>query len=89
MRQPTCIPVVVGVVGLVAALNLLKEVAQLELIQLEVANQASPLVQVECQHGQRRSRGGVRKSKDVKLPIVLCILHSYKASLTWQVNGYR
>lgn len=44
MPQLACIPVVVGVGSLVAALNLLQEVAQLELIQLEVANEAGPLV---------------------------------------------
>ena len=67
----------IGVVNLVAALDLLKEVAQLELIQLEVADQARPLVQVERQHGQSGPRGGISKSKDVKLPVVLCILQRH------------
>ena len=64
----------VGVVSLVAALNLLQEVAQLELVQLEVPDQARPLVQVEGEHGQRGAGGGFSKCKDVKLPVVLSIL---------------
>ena len=67
----------VGVVNLVAAFDFLKEGAQLELIQLEVADEARPLVQVEGQHGQSGPRGGVSKSKDVKLPVVLCILQCH------------
>ena len=76
----------VRVVSFVAGLDLLKEVAELELIQLEMANQASPLVQVKRQHGQRRPRGGIRKSKDIKLPVVLRILPWHKACFAWQVS---
>ena len=90
----------VGVFNLVAVFDLLKEVAQLELIQLEVADQARPLVQVERQHGQGGPRGGISKSKDVKLPVVFCILQcqslmglehltmSGPSQMTWYTHKY-
>ncbi len=67
-------PVVVGVVSRIAALNLLQELAELALIQLEVANETGLLVQVEGEHGQGGARSCLSKCKDVKLPVVPSIL---------------
>jgi len=75
-----CTPVVVWVVGIVAALNPLKPVAQLLLIQLEIPNHACLPVQVKSQHGQTGSRTGFSKPKDVKLPVGLSILQNM---LSW------
>ena len=51
----SCTPVVVWVVGIVAALNPAKPVAQLLLIQVEIPDHACLPVQVEPQHGQTGS----------------------------------
>jgi len=79
-----CIPIVVWVVGVVAALNPLKPVTQLLLIQLEFPNHACLLVQVESQHGQTGSRTGFSKPKDVKLPVGLSILQNMLLWLSGQ-----
>ena len=75
-----CTPVVVWVVGIVAALDPLQPVAQLLLIQLEIPNHACLPVQVKSQHGQTGSRTGFRKTKDVELPVGLSILQN---TLSW------
>ena len=75
-----CTPVVVWVVGIVAALDPLQPVAQLLLIQLEIPNHACLPVQVKSQHGQTGSRTGFRKTKDVKLPVGLSVLQN---TLSW------
>ena len=73
-------PVVVGVLGLVAALYLLQEVPELGLIHAELIEHASLFEEVEGQHRQRRAWSCISKSKDVELPIALCLLQARNSS---------
>ena len=65
----------VWVVGIISALNLLCISAQLSLVQVGLLNEAGLLHEVVEEQGQRGPLGGLSKTKNVKLPVVLCILH--------------
>ena len=73
-RGKGCKPVVIGVCWIIARFYFLQEADELGLIHLQQLHHAALLHEVECQHGQSSPRGGLGKPKDVKLPVVLCIL---------------
>lgn len=64
----------VRVAGVVAAFKLLQVGEQLGGAQRVVLNEATDLVEVQGQQGECPARRGIRKSKDVKLPVAFCIL---------------
>ena len=66
--------VVVWVGSAVPTLDLLQEVDELGLVQVEVPDEPSLLVQVETQQGQALALALLSKAKDVKLPVIVCIL---------------
>ena len=80
LRPTRSTPVVVRVGRTIAALNLTEAGGHLGCIQAKLLQQACDLDEMESQHGQAVALGGVCKPKDVKLPIVLCILHAYTNS---------
>ena len=72
-RRRMC-AVVVWIGRGVPTLHLLQEVDQLDFVQLEVSDEACLLVQMEAQQRQALTLALLSKAKDVKLPIVACIL---------------
>lgn len=64
----------IRVCHVIAALNLPEEVEELERTELEMLNHSSDLEKVEAEERQGVPRCGVSKRKNVKVPVVLCIL---------------
>ena len=68
----------VRVAGVVAAFKLLQVGEQLGRAQAVVLNEAADLIEMEGQQGECPAWRGIRKSKDIKLPVVFCILQHTK-----------
>ena len=68
--------VVIGVARLVASLHPLQVAAQLGFIMVPLLNHASLLEVVEGEKGQSDPWGGFSKAKDVKLPVIVCLLRT-------------
>ena len=63
---------------LVAPLQTLQIVAEAAFMHASLGHCTSPLHQVECHHGQSVTLCCFSKAKYVKVPVVLCILHTDK-----------
>lgn len=72
----------VGVSRAVPTLRLLQEVDELDIIQLEVSDEAGLLVQVESQHRQPLAFALLIKAEYIKMPVVFCILQRVNCAFT-------
>ena len=70
------VPVMVGVGSIVALLHPAQVAAQLAFVQLELLDMTCLAEEVEGQQGQRVAGCGFCQPKDVKLPVLVSILHS-------------
>lgn len=68
------LPVVVGVCGKIASLDCPDVSSQFDCIKPTILNLPSALKQVECEHRERMPLCGFCKPKDIKAPVVLCVL---------------
>ena len=68
------IPIMVGIVDVIAGLDALQTPNHLVLIHVQLFNQARLLEHVVAEHGQSLPRSGISKLENVKLPVALGIL---------------
>ena len=75
------LPVVIGVISVVALLNFAQVAAQLALVQLELLDVPGLAEEVEGQQGQRVAGRRLRQPKNVKLPVLVSVLQSSLTSV--------